>query len=350
MHPLKKLILVSLGKETCFERTPTATDWAKLYHSAKSQALLGVLYDGVMRLPEGQRPPERIMGQWTKDADRIQATHALHLQRVDDLEHILSELDLHGCILKGTSLARLYPAPDRRMCGDIDLWVAGSRRHTVDTISTRYHVHSVLYQECKALIFRDAMVEVHFHPTKMYNPFHNARLQRYLERMSPIRNDVTLTEPGAEFNAVFCMAHMLRHVLEGGLGLRQMMDYYYVLMELPAEAHERTMRMLRRLGMRRFAGAVMYVMEKCFALESEYLLCPADHRHGHRLLQEILRYGNFGVLDARNHSSHRESRWARFRRKNKRVFSLLREYPGEVIWSPFARVAQYIMRKVGGYL
>ena len=59
--------------------------------------------------------------------------------------------------------------------------------------------------------------------------------------------------------------------------------------------------------------------------------------------------GNFGVLDQRNYSHDGESKWARFKRKNKRVFSNLKYYPREILWSPFARVSQYVWRKIMGY-
>ena len=60
--------------------------------------------------------------------------------------------------------------------------------------------------------------------------------------------------------------------------------------------------------------------------------------------------GNFGILDRRNYSVEDESRWKAFKRKNKRVFSNFKYFPGEVIWSPFARVSQYVWRLCNGYL
>ncbi len=60
--------------------------------------------------------------------------------------------------------------------------------------------------------------------------------------------------------------------------------------------------------------------------------------------------GNFGVMDKRNRAGEGETKWGRFLRKNRRVFSNLRYYPREVIWSPFARVSQYVWRKLKGYL
>ena len=338
-----------MGRESSFEKDLTHVEWARLYNMAKIQTLLGVLNDGVHRLPESQLPPEHVLEKWDHLTDKIAESHRNHEKRVQELEGILKERGLQGCIRKGTGLSHLYPNPERRMSGDIDLWVKGPRSNTIRALASKYEVYDIVYQECKADFFDDVIVEVHFHPSKMYNPFHNARLQKWFEQNSPFREGETLVYPDARFNAVFCLAHMYRHYMEGGIGLRQMMDYYYVLRELPAAERGPIFQTLKRLKMDRFASAVMVCMQHEFGLEEEYLLCPLDRELGKKLVNDIIKMGNFGVLDPRNFSHEGESKFARFRRKNKRVFSNLKYYPDEVIWSPFARLSQHVWRRIMGY-
>ncbi len=339
-----------MGRESSFEKELTHVDWAKMYSWAKIQTLIGVLNDGVHRLPEHQLPPDYILEKWDHLTAKIAEMHRNHETRVQDLEGILQELGLQGCILKGTGLSHLYPNPERRMSGDIDLWVKGKRATVIRAFASKFNVHDIIYQECKADIFEDVTVEVHFHPTKMYNPFTNALLQKWLEQNAPFRAGETLVYPDSKFNAVFCLAHMFRHYLEGGIGLRQMMDYYYVLRTLPAAERGPVMQALKRLGMARFAAAVMVSMQHEFGLEDEYLLCPPDLKLGKKLINDMIKMGNFGVLDQRNYGQDGESKWARFKRKNKRVFSNLKYYPREILWSPFARLSQHIWRRIMGYL
>ena len=225
MHPFRKLLLISLGREASFEKDPTLKDWKQLFSWAGRQALFGVLNEGVHRLPAGQMPPDEILKEWDENTAKIARIYHTHEKHVSELEALLKRLGLHGCILKGTGLSHLYPVPERRMCGDIDLWIAGNRDAIVKAFEDAdIPIYDIIYQECKAGIFLDTEVEIHFHPSKMYNPFSNARLQRFFEKNSPIRDDVTITYPDARFNAVFCMAHMFRHYMEGGIGMRQMLD------------------------------------------------------------------------------------------------------------------------------
>ena len=125
------------------------------------------------------------------------------------------------------------------------------------------------------------------------------------------------------------MAHMFRHYLEGGLGLRQMMDYYYILQVLDPADRQPVMDTLKRLGMDRFAAALMLSLQYNFGLEDEYLLCPPDRKLGRKLIEDAISMGNFGVLDTRNRAKKGEGPIGRFFRKNGRVFSNLRYYPGD---------------------
>ena len=337
MHPFRNLLLIAVGREKVFAEAPTRKVWEKLFLMARQQTLVGILNDAVHKLPEEQLPPPVILAKWDAQTAKIGRIYHVHEDHVRELGEILTRLGFRGCILKGTGLAHLYPHPERRMCGDIDLWVEGN---------------DIIYQEAKVGVFLDTEVEIHFHPSKMYNPFSNARLQRFFDRNAPFRNDAPITYPDARFNAVFCMAHMFRHYMEGGIGLRQMMDYYYILKALAPEDREPVMKALKHLGMRRFTASVMTCVQYCFGLEDAYLLCSPDRILGKKLVNDIIAMGNFGVMDRRNYTYtfDGETKWATFRRKNKRVFSNLRYYPREIFWSPFARVSQFVWRKVKGYL
>ncbi len=339
-----------MGRMTSFEKDPTPATWDMLFGMAKTQSLIGVLYDATLQLPERQRPPKEIQERWKELAEKVSNIYSLHLQHIRELSGIMEKLGLHGCILKGTGLSGLYPRPASRMCGDIDLWVEGRRDRIISAFEEAgYQVHGVIYQEAKADVFEDTSLELHFHASKMYNPFCNARLQRWLGAHSPISGSETLVCPSALFNAVFCMAHMYRHYLEGGIGMRQMMDYYYVLRQLGPTERTEAMKALKHLGMKKFTAAVMTSMWYNFGLEEEYFLCPKDMELGKRLVNDVIETGNFGVMDKRTYSKEGETKLARFMRKNRRVFSNVRYYPREVLWSPFARISQFVWRKLKGY-
>lgn len=77
-------------------------------------------------------------------------------------------------------------------------------------------------------------VELHFQPSYMYNPVTNRRLLAFCRnhRNACAANRVVLEETDRPvavatdaFNRVYVLQHIMRHLFEEGIGLRQLMDY-----------------------------------------------------------------------------------------------------------------------------
>ena len=96
MHPFRNLLLISLGRASSFEKDPTPKNWELVFYMAKMQSLLGVLYEGIMRLPEKQMPPKEILERWSALKDEIARIHATHEAHVAELEEIMGRLGLSG--------------------------------------------------------------------------------------------------------------------------------------------------------------------------------------------------------------------------------------------------------------
>ncbi len=71
-----------------------------------------------------------------------------------------------------------------------------------------------------------------------------------------------IVAPTARFNAIQQLLHIYHHLFDSGIGLRQIMDYYFVLKPLYSsplkgedlkEEHEGVMKVLRAVGVERFA-------------------------------------------------------------------------------------------------
>ena len=70
-------------------------------------------------------------------------------------------------------------------------------------------------------------------------------------------------------------------------------------MRIAVKNNAEIMRTLGRFGMKKFAGAVMYVLKTVFAMPSAYMICEPDEKRGRFLLNEIIQTGNFGQFDER---------------------------------------------------
>ena len=149
----------------------------------------------------------------------------------------------------------------------------------------------------------------------------------------------TLPVPNAAFNRIYILVHIYRHLFAEGVGLRQLLDYYFVLQQGFTEVErEETLRTLRSLGMMRFTRAVMWVLQEVYGMPDRYLLTSPDEEEGEFLLDEIMLAGNFGKYDERMQRAEGEGTFRWGLRKVIRNFRFVRSYPSEVLWSPLFKV------------
>ena len=148
-----------------------------------------------------------------------------------------------------------------------------------------------------------------------------------------------LPTPTLAFNRVYILVHIYRHLFHEGIGLRQLLDYYFVLQQgFTEEERTETMRTLRSLRMQRFTEAVMWVLQEVFAMDERYLLTTPNEEEGRFLLSEIMMAGNFGHYDERIKRSEKVTEWDLFRRRVGRNMRFVRSYPSEVLWAPLFKL------------
>lgn len=331
------LIQVSAGTRRELSSVPDAEQWRALLSIARMQALVGVLFDAVERLPDGQRPPEDITMLWMHWQGKIRGNNGIVDARAREITAILAEGGFGSCLLKGQGTALYYPEPALRKPGDIDIWVQGDRKEVLRFLSGRYSFGQQSWHHTEVNVFDKVEVEVHHHPTWLCNPFNNRKLQRYFEKEWPLQREhstgLGFNSPTADFAAVYCLVHIYRHLLEEGVGLRQVYDLFYILSSLTEGQKAELLRRVHEFGMERLFGGMMYVLREVFGLDDGRLLSPADENCGPFILREILLAGNFGKFDRRNAVYRDEKRAAKlFGRFFSRQSRFLRYFPSEVLW------------------
>jgi len=366
------LVQVSLEVRPCLSASPSGKEWEALYAEAVRQALTGVLWTGVERLPPEQRPPREVLLRWYAAAEQARSLNRRLNREAVAVERHLRERGFEAVILKGQGMAVLYPWPLSRVPGDIDVWawrgsagakrsLSAERKSLLDLARERTaEPEGVTYCHVHYPLPGHAEVELHCTPSWM-NCFRlNAHLQRFFAEEAPAQLGHTaelpegagrITVPTAEFNRFYILLHIYRHLFGEGIGLRQLMDFYFVLRQPDtAESRMRTLELLRHFGMRKFAAAVMYVEQRVFGLAPRYMLLPPDEREGRFLLDEIMQAGNFGRYDARIRRRAGEGAFGRFVRSLRRNARFLRHYPREILCDPCFRLWLYGWRKWHGWI
>lgn len=216
-------------------------DWNNLYRLAKSQSVLALVADVML---SDEETVARISG---KAQEKLRSFMMANMMTADRLNILIAETvtrltdaGIRPVLLKGQGLASYYPSPRLRQCGDIDLYVGcKDYRRSYDVLKP-FAAHIDDVRKLDIGIHFDANVggldiEVHrfteIYPTRRLDRIYQAASDKGMieDTVSMDINGVEVRTPSDVFNAFYIFAHMFRHFLYEGVGLRQICDWMMFL-------------------------------------------------------------------------------------------------------------------------
>ena len=351
-----------LNKKVDMSMVVAKIDWRQLYTFTSRQALLGFCFDGIERLTKEfseelkQNPMGRdLLMTWMGAAQQIRRQNMKVNAVAGKLFSMLREDGFRCCILKGQGNALMYPNPYSRTPGDIDVWVNASREYLTEYAKRHFKLEDDIRFHHLETTMDGVPVELHFFPCTMNNPLYHARLQKWFKRNADLQcsNVVSLPDgagdiaiPTTAFNVVYQLTHLYHHFFDEGIGMRQIIDYYYVVSMLNVNCEMLTClpKELKHLGLWKFAGAVMYVLHEVLGLSEEKMIAPMDEKRGKLLLAEILEGGNFGRHFTKYGGFTHQSMGKKYFLKIWRNMHFVRFYPAEALSEPIFRTWHFFWR------
>lgn len=373
MQAFFELFQIAAGRRSRLSDSPSAAEWNELLDIAGRQSVVGVLFEAVKSLPKEQWPPKDIVLKWTMTAETIVKQNERTTAVCGKLTERLGKDGFSVCILKGQANHVYY---DRlksgfgmlRTCGDVDAWIKPRKpmphpvRHIIGYLEDKQLIESLCHLHAEVKPIGSVPVEIHFRPSFFNAPWRDRRFQRLFGddcfETCNIDNSAEITKLRTDYDVIFQMNHIYRHLIDEGVGLRQVFDYYVLLKAYNKESlitrslmsREELRRHIRSCGMSRFSAALMYVLQVVFGIDETEMICRPSECDGQFLLDEIMAAGNFGHHDKRmaaivvrkGHLSYQlQKAWRRFVRN----IRFITYYPEEVVCEPFARIAHFLWRK-----
>ena len=367
----------NIGTTSEIPSTIREADWRVMYNLAKKQTLIGVLFGGIQLLPKELAPDADLLMTWMGKAQQIRRQNMRVNMAAGKLHRKLREDGLRCCILKGQGNALMYPNPYSRNPGDIDVWVNDTRARITEYARGHFALEDGMRYHHLETTMDGVPVELHFVPGTMNNPVYNRRLQEWFKRNGDLQcsNVVRLPDgageiavPTCSFNVIYQLSHLYHHFFDEGIGMRQMIDYYYVLKSLPQNSQNTQMgtcsvlrgsytnfanntnkacameRELKHLGLWKFAGAVMWVLHETLGLPESLMIAPMDEKRGWLLLTEILDGGNFGKHAEKYGHFTQQGMANKYFLKIWRNMHFVRYYPAEALSEPIFRTWHFFWR------
>ena len=409
-------------------------DWKELYAIAQKQCLVGVLFDGIKKLPaEYVGMKKELLLQWMAESQMLEKANVRLNDAAIQVSEWFRKKGFRTCILKGQGNALMYPNPYSRTPGDIDIWVEGGDKRVISFVRSISPHEKACYHHIEFPSYKSVEVEVHYRPSFLLCFWHNRKLQKYYERVKEeqfshrmmLGEQGEIAIPTVEFNLIFQLTHIFSHLMNEGIGLRQLVDYYYVLCDFykvyqkSSKTHPSSLTLkggstafpkplspqgtgdvtapprrseplrskvggpskvspncagwdrlsiegdnsagsttavtssastaldvvqkeLKELGLWKFAGGIMYIMQEVFGMSASRLIVPPNEKYGRFVLNEVLEAGNFGRHDARNRFGR--SQLGHNLQRVYRDIRLVRYFPGEALCEPIFRIWHFFWR------
>ncbi len=347
-----ELIRLSIGTYDNLSRQPSIDEWSKLYSMARKQSLIGVCFAGVKKFLDSSPQnnivaviPSKIYFRWLGTVAHIQERNKWMDKRCAEFEQKLAEDGYKSCVLKGQGLAALYEnLRGLRQPGDIDAWAIGEPKSVIEWARKTGTMTFYDYHHADLSLYKDTEIELHYRPTLSRNLLRNARLQRWLksegEKHIVFKEELGFSVPDYVFNVVLTLNHNFWHLMYEGVGLRQVLDLFFVLRsvkgstECQSQLQSEALMLIKHFRLQRFAAASMWIMKEVFGLEEQYLIGNPNEKAGRFLLDEIMQSGNFGKYDKRLNRKRYQSRIGLMFSWLKHNSRLVRYYPVDVLWTP----------------
>lgn len=283
---------------------PKSVPWADLFAESRAQTVELLAFDALTNAERAQMPTDVAAAWQTAALQRLGQNEQLRYEQ----SRILAALEakhIPAVILKGSSCGEFYPNSALRCAGDIDLLVgqdgiAPARRalEALDYAASQdphpFHLHMRKGHQ---------VAELHHEPAGIPADEMGEQLRAYFdgaERGGEVHHGLPILSTQAQ--AVTLLLHKLEHIVSSGLGLRQMCDWaVFVHTRLTPEQWQSLEPTLKDFGLLRFTQVVTRIcVDHLYLPKTSAPWClSADKALADRLLEDILRTGNFGRKENR---------------------------------------------------
>lgn len=323
--PLQKAFMLLLRQglwdrqEDCSALFPLdEKEWNEIHSMARKQTVQGIIYDGIRLLPTEAVPPRKVLLGWMVEVDTLERVNRQHRETIKALQQIyVQSPSIPFLLLKGIGTADFYPHPEHRIAGDIDLWF-GNKTQTEQANQRMEKLGLPVKRgtngEASCLINR-VLIEHHSRLIELHNPF----LQKEIRQWEAVVFTNSQGKLPSEANHLLLSTHILKHLINEGIGLRQLCDIAMAFNALHSVTNKNELECIcRKWHIHRWNRLLYALLIKYLGVPADLLpfstsLCPD------KLMQEIWESGNFGHGDER-YGERPTGKWANKRYTLKRIF------------------------------
>ncbi len=271
-------------------------DWTFTLTEADRHVVTALLFPTMMQLPG---VPDDALGSACNAAMSTSQSLEVMLEHQRKLLDLLEQHNIPCVILKGMSVARMYPHPELRAPGDIDILVDEENINEVGRLMLA-DGFALSHDQEKHVCYDKGNLSVEVHrKVARYPDNEKGHYTKEYMRSAPNRA-VQATLNGVSFpvlpdvdQLISLLLHMAEHLSDSGIGLRQLCDWAVAVHAMRSEIGEEQLHLLDRCGLLVFAKTMTRLCEKYLGLPPVDWAADADETATDTLISDILDGGNF---------------------------------------------------------
>ena len=284
-------------------------DMKKVIQTAQQHKVLPLLYDVLCEEWQGEALDAADRKQ-VESISRITAKQSYRLLFLTRyLVRTLEGAGVPVLVLKGSGAADLYPVPEMRKSGDVDMlipedWLETARELLAkDQFLVKQSQHA---NHHLAFGSKDGIdLELH---TMLAEPFRDSRINQAMQRLQPdyfIKKEykecmgVRLPVPGEPHQALQLLLHMLQHFLRAGFGMKLLCDWvvFWNRDEVQGTVTE-FQELAESCHIREFADTITMVCKEFLGLRQDLPMGGSrDRKLAEEFLQDVFAAEEFGKAD-----------------------------------------------------
>lgn len=214
----------------------TEAEWQRCFDIALEQQVLAMTFPAMSALSKDQRPNFTLWSKWMVYAQNIAAQSQHKREVVRKIGGWLAEDGLSTMIIKGFSLAVLYPQPDLRESGDIDIYSG----EDYDKVNACFEKHGLQIGRADG---HHVHINIDGISVEHHYALHNSRVKNGMEGPTEVLQRLAATDcrptslpgisfPNPTFTALFTAWHAHKHFLAEKIELRHVIDWALSLKQL----------------------------------------------------------------------------------------------------------------------
>ena len=356
-----ELLRIAIGNKECLSSRLTDEEWEEVYSVCERQKVVGLAFRAIERLPREQQPPTALMEKWTHEVEVLKQRNELIAKRCLEVCEYYAKQGMISCVL--------MPCENDSSHVDIDILCCPKEKKdgkfglieyvNFQYVSSTYHLKPKVVRQVVDWKTGSFPVDVRFKFSYLNCPWHDRWLQKWVEEriqsVYPTIGEGGYPVPSNIFNVVYQLIHLYRKLFCESIRFSHLYDYYLVLrkfrdeglgfrdegLEFSGESlgeKDSVMNIIEHVGMKKFAGAVMYVLQTVFGMPDEYLICKPDARHGSFVLNMVTLAGEYTRHIERTRTLSHLGRLGHHLYWMKRNRPFFTQYPAEIFFDLYKRM------------